>query len=311
MWKDKQNGKALKNLYYVSYEIKGLNLDRLIETFKKRGIALFNVKKYGNKRLIITVRAVDNEKIFAISKELCYNIKKLREGGRFYPLVFLVKNVGIVVGTLVFILSALFTNDIVLNVAYTGSGAKYYREVDAFLEDKGVKKFTKFSSFDLKVLSAEILGANQNLSFVSCQKHGNTLKINLALQNQNTQTLTGKQKYLLSDCAGVVESLKVYSGTPLVAVGDAVQKGDLLVDGVSAWQDKIIPVDVVAYVTLKVDVSTKYISANDEAETEALAFCLAKTQDKAIISSRVEKIQDGQNYIYNVTLTVRKTLYAG
>ena len=75
MRKNNFNAKVLERYYYSVFEIKGLNLDRLIETLKKRGITLYNVKKKANNRLIVTISAIDSQKLFAISKELCYNIK--------------------------------------------------------------------------------------------------------------------------------------------------------------------------------------------------------------------------------------------
>ncbi len=312
MRKNNQNGKVLDKFYYTSYEIKGLNLDRLVEVFKRRGVGLYDIKKFGNKRLIFTACAQDNEKIFAISKELCYNIKKLRDGGRYYPLVYLFKNIGLVVGAIIFIVVSVMANDLVLGVSFSGSGAEYRREVSDLLQRKGIVKFSKFSDFDLKVLSSEILGANEHLSFATCQKQGNTLKITLAISGDQTERLTGTAKSLVADCDGVVESVKTYRGTSLVKAGDKVKSGDLLVSNVVVVSEETtIEVGVIAQVSLAVDYAQTFTSPHGDAENEAIAFALAKAQDKAIISSTVSKEFDGQEYIYKVTLTCRRILFAG
>ena len=57
MRKNQVDRKGLK-LIYTTYEIKGLNLDRLINVVEKRGITLYDVKKTSNKRLVLSVNFI-------------------------------------------------------------------------------------------------------------------------------------------------------------------------------------------------------------------------------------------------------------
>ena len=75
MWADNGDRACLGGVK-TTYKITGLNLDRLIDFAKKRGITLYNAKKFGNKRLIVSVSLKESKKFFAITKELCYNIKQ-------------------------------------------------------------------------------------------------------------------------------------------------------------------------------------------------------------------------------------------
>ena len=49
MRKDTVGRKTINGALYTVYEVKGLNLDRLINACKKRGIDLYDIKKYSNK----------------------------------------------------------------------------------------------------------------------------------------------------------------------------------------------------------------------------------------------------------------------
>ena len=74
MREDGKVGNHIKSLLKYRLLIEGLNLDRLINALKKDGITLLDCKK-GDKDLTLTVRGKETEKLFAICKRLCYNIK--------------------------------------------------------------------------------------------------------------------------------------------------------------------------------------------------------------------------------------------
>ena len=193
--------------------IKGRNLGNFINLLKNRGILLLNVKILSQNELTFCVNECDAEKIFAIGNELCYNIRVIREWGLLYPVLFLKRNLGILIGSLIFIIMVLFSNNYIFEISYSGSGNAYKNQVKNYLDGQGVKQFTKFSSIDLSKLSKDILSTNENLSFVSCQKRGNVLKIELVASDKAGDSLTGKEKSLVADADGVIEDIKVYRGT--------------------------------------------------------------------------------------------------
>ncbi|MBQ8426504.1 MAG: sporulation protein YqfD [Clostridia bacterium] len=167
----RENGQSVKSVYLI----KGLNLDRFINAVRRRGIPLFDVKKLGDKRMLVTVNLSDSAKFFAIAKELCYNIRKVRDKGRGYPIFYLLKNFGLLIGVAVFIAMAVFFNDVVFEISFNGSGKVYGREVKEYLQTVGVKEYSRFSGIDLNALGDRILKNNPHLSFASCKKNGNSL----------------------------------------------------------------------------------------------------------------------------------------
>ena len=310
MRKNNGGGKNLKKLYFTTYKVQGLNLDRLLNLLRKRGIALYDVKKRGIKTLVLTVNGYDNEKFFAITRELCYNVKKLKDKGKFYPFLYLFRNIGVVIGVAIFIAIAVCFNDRIFAFSFSGTGSVYHREVTEFLNEKGVVIMSRFSDLDLKSLEDEILAKNQGLSFVSCVKNGYRLEINLALATDGTDVLTGKVDKVLSDVDGVVEQIKIYRGTALVNEGDLVQKGDLLVGGYCTVGDKVIEMNVVACITLITTDTVVYSSQKDGEENLAVIYAKEKTE-KDSFSEEVIKSFDGKDYLYTVTLKSRHVIKVG
>ena len=270
------NGKdfiGAKNLtLYTRYIVDGFNLDAFINTVKKKGINLYEVKKIGQKKMSFCIEYAQNEKFFAINKKLCYNVKRIGEKGKDYPLFLLIKNVGATIGAILFILIFAFFNDFIFAFEFSGTGSVYKKEVENYLKERGVVKFSRFSDLNLDTLSDEILASSDKLSFAEVKKSGNRLEIVLASKKPPTSTLTGSAKNLVSSVDGVVEEVKVYRGTALVNKGDQVKSGDLLVDGFVTVKDITVTTNVIATVSIRTQSVFTYTSNSDKEERLALAL---------------------------------------
>ena len=295
----------------VTYEVRGLNLDRLINFAKKKGFTLYDVKKYGNKRLIVSVSLKESKNFFAITKELCYNIKKVRENGVYYPLLKLSRSLGVVIGAIIITLTAIYLDGVILSVSYFGSGSIYHREVEEYLKSRGVTKYALFSDFSLSALEDEILSANERLSFVSCKKVGSRLQVELALSKEPVQKLNSNIYSLCSDCVGVVEDIKIYRGTALVQKGQTVEKGQVLVDGYTEIKDQKVPTFILASVVLSCEKITEYHSNSDDDKENALIFAAEELGDATIIDQLVFKRKVGEEYAYTVVTKYKKIISAG
>lgn len=308
MRKNQVDRNGLKGLYTV-FEIRGLNLDRFINTVIKRGIELFDVKKHGNKRLIVTVSYYKSQNFFAIAEELCYNIKKIRDKGKLYPLLQISRAIGLFVGAIIFIVSTFIISDRIFSFSFEGSGSIYKREMQEYLYSKGVVRYAKFSDFELSSLEDGLLADNSHLSFVSCIKKGNRLIINSVISTEKVKTLPIDVYALYSDTDGVVESIKAYRGTAVVGVGDTVKKGQLLVDGYAIVKEETVRINVLATVTLRVSETVCYKSNSDTDKDTAIAFTEELLGEKDYRSITAERKKDGDGYLYVVTAVYGKTIY--
>lgn len=294
-----------------TYLVEGLNLDRFINYVKKQGITLYNAKKVGNKRLIVTVSFNQSQKFFAIAKELCYNIKKLRDGGKALPFLNLYRLFGVFIGCIIISITATYCNDLLFGVSFTGSGSLYKREVLTYLSQRGIVPFARFSSFSTERLEDEILASNPHLSFVSCKKSGARLIIDLELCKDKTNMLNGNVYSMVSDVDGSVESVKVYRGTAVVQVGDTVKAGDLLVDGYAVIKDQMVRINVLASVTLICQRDFTFTFDTELEHERAIIFAEQQLFGKEIVDSNVVVFEKGSQYIYTVNLRYRHVLCVG
>ncbi len=300
--------RKLKALYYSVYEITGLNLDLLIKALNRNGIILYDVKKLSNKRLRVRIYSKDDEKFFAITTKMCYNVKKLKNNGKYYPLVFLYRNVGIFIGALILCVLAYVSNDMIFSISFTGSGNVYSSEVVNYLNENGIREFTRFSSVNMSELADGILASSNNFSFVSCAKVGNRLKINLALSEDSIKTLNNNGQELYSDVDGVIEKIKVYRGSQLFNVNDVVKAGDKLVSNIVTVGSSEVNTGCLAYVTIITNFSYTYISDSDNCEELACIYATEALGDMEIVKTEVNKQFKKGKYIYFVTLSYRRVL---
>ncbi len=300
---------GIKGLYTV-YEIRGVNLDRLINYARKQGITLYDVKKISFKRMVVSVNFNESNKFFAIADKMCYNIKKIRHKGISYPIFAIFKSAGLLVGAIVFFLTALLYDDFIVGISFSGSGAIYKRQVQQFLAENGAYEYARFSDIDLKVLEDKTLAENQSLSFVSLKKSGNTLKVELALSTDDVSRLKGDVEELRTSVCGDIESIKVYRGQAMVGVGDSVKVGDLLVDGVVTVKEQQIKTNVLCAVSIIVTSEKHFIFKEDNLENTAVLLAEGEVDDE-IILSEVEKIQKNDGYLYIVKTRYRRVYNVG
>ncbi len=313
MRKDFKNRKILRGVK-VCYEVVGLNQDRLIEELKKRNFTLYDVKKLSNRVMHICVNLAQSDNFFAITKNLCYNVKKLRLLGKGLPVYKLLTNFGLAVGTLIFTLLTVLANDYVLSFSYSGSGAVYKWQIEQYLISRGIDKYSKFSSFEIDRLEDEILSQTPNLTFVSLRKRGNTLEVYSTLKTDKIQLDALLTDPLISKEKGVVESVKVYRGTAVVKVGDCVEVGDVLVENYVEIKERRVQTGALAYVTLLSEYEFNYVLNGRDSEGVALALAGEEFLEREIVSSTVtvtELSGEKDRFIYTVKATYRTVVRSG
>ncbi len=310
MWKNKVDRKNLNGVK-ETYVVEGLNLDRLINTAKNRGLTLENLKKCSNRKLFVSLSLQDSKKFFALSKELCYNIKKIRQSGKTLFILKAYQRLGIMVGAIIFMLSTCFFSDLIYGFSFSGSGGVYQSQVLYCLNQMGVKQYARFSSFNFEKIEDEILAKNKNLSFVSITKVGNRLNIESSLAVDSVDRLNGNVYSLVSEVDGVVEKINVYRGTALVKNGDAVKKGDLLVDGYMTIKEQVVKINVLASVSIIANEQFLFTSNLDNQEEQAFLLAKANLLDKEIVEYSVIKTQNENQFEYITNVKYRYLIYVG
>ena len=273
-------------------------------------MGLYKIKRKSPDKVVFSLKTADEQKFFAIISDVWYNVftvKKLRYGGLNYPFYFLFKNVGIAVGVIIFTLGTFVADDFIFSFTFTGSGSVYERNITDVLSENGVSRFSRFSRINLSVLEDVILSKTDQLSFVSLKKVGNRLVVDSAVANKPAERLSGNAGFLKSDVEGEIVSLKVYRGTAIKNVGDAVKVGDIIVDGYAVNKEQTTPVNVIA--TATVLYGENYVVYSSD---ESFALALAEEwSDKHSVKSECVRGENENGCFFKIKLYFTKVITAG
>lgn len=308
MRKNKEYYKKLK--IYDTYRVRGVNFGGLLNALSKGGVTVYGVRKTGNKEYILSVNFAQNKKFFAIAEDLCYtDIVKIRESGAHYGLLYLIRNAGILIGAIIFLVLSAIAGDMVFAVSYTGSGNVLRAQMQQYLKDSGVERFSRFSNMDLGRLSDGMLADNPQLTFVECFKRGNVLVVQSVISDDAPLPISPAQS-LVARVDGVIKDIKVYRGVPLVGVGDMVCAGDVLVSGKVIVKDLPMDVGVIARVT--VTVTKEFIYRSQKSGEEQLAVMLAEEMTGVMSEQYAVDVSIEQDvFIYTVIMTYSEVLFSG
>lgn len=309
MWKNFWLFNKVKGLTYSTFSIEGLNVEFLLNRLKKNGVNVYNVKRITAKKTIITVPYNHTKKFFAISKELCYNVKKVKSGGRYYPFIRFISSISVVLGILFFSLFTYFSSNLVYTISFYGSGAKHQVAVKEYFSEIGVKKFSSFKSINLKELSKDIVLSVSDVAFAECVRRGGELKVYL-VENVKDVGINTLAENLVCSVNGVIESLSVYRGTPLKKVGDNVIDGETLVVGEEQANGKVIKTGVLAYVKIRAEKTFTFYDESDNKKETFLALAINLTKESPInYDISIEKINE--QYLYTIKIEYVKEIYSG
>lgn len=287
---------------FYRYEIVGAQGFSLIQRLSAQKVPVLNVE-FHREKIILSIDCCDSKKLFAISRNMCYNIRRIKYYGKVSPVKFLQKRIGIALCFAVFLCVCLVFDGFISKIEYTADGQYFANQIEEVLKTNGVKE-NSFLTADLKSLEKAIYSKNQDISFVSIEKKGRILTVEARKAIQKTQPIDVKKGSIVSTVSGEVVAVNVYSGTAVVKVGDKVKKGSLLIDGYYEWNEQKVKTYALGEVEIKAQFNFDYKSFASGEKYKNRAILLAKESLKSeqIVKTEVAQNKKDGQIIYSVTL---------
>ncbi len=132
-----------------------------------------------------------------------------------------------------------------------------------YLEEQGVHTAMKKSGLDIGALEQELREDYDLITWTSVQLRGTTLLIHIKendmpVYDKREKAETNRGMDLVAEKDGVVTYIITRSGVPLVACGDSVEKGDVLVSGAVPVYNEDTTVRRYQYVEADADITLSY-----------------------------------------------------
>lgn len=214
-----------------SFSVEGLNIERFLRAADARGILLKDVCREHDKRLTATTTEDGILTLMEISAQGGWEFTKGSRMG-FGRMIDVLHRRRLMAG--VFLLCAItvfIATRFVWRVEIVDAGV-YTADVYATLNEIGLRTPMLRRHIDLAEIQAALQWRYPRTAWVECGWRGTTLVIRLIEGHIMPDSLThasGSDVTALRD--GIVKSIVTAAGTPVVAPGDVVKKGQVLIKG--------------------------------------------------------------------------------
>lgn len=293
---------------FVKIKATGDGAERIAVAAMERKIFAKNVK-YVKNGCFLTIDAVDEQKFFAISRNMCYNVERIGYTGRFAFFKKLLKSAGAVFGAAAFITFVCLCDAVVGEIVYKGDAAAFRRQIVSVLKLNGVEK-GKICKADCSSLGEKIVISTDGISYATVTKSGRRIIVDVKSDEEKLDPIDVSKDEILSPADGKILRLNVLSGIAVVKIGDEVKKGQPIISGQYVHDDKMIKTYALGEAVIETKFVYEYESAGKgkQYENRAVALGKAKLGETEIISTAVELDESGEKIIYRAIFTVAVTV---
>lgn len=167
----------------------------------------------------------------ARKSKMCFRVQK-RCGLPFHTRKYRGR-AGLLVGTALFFGVLYVLSLYVWDVEIHGAERLTEEQVQSVMEDIGVHPGVLKSEIQAKLMEQQAMAALPELSWIAINQQGSVVEVELKERDVPPDMIPEDQPCnLISTASGQVVRLEIYAGAPAVKVGDAVLKGQMLVNGV-------------------------------------------------------------------------------
>ncbi len=242
---------------YVRIQIIGNNYDRFLNLCAFHGIRLWDLRPEGEAYEAFITRG-DFKRLKGIVKK-SHAAVRIRER---HGLPFFIhrnrKRKVYVAGIAAAMIFMVWLSSHIWNISIEGNLSQTDDIIFEYLDHSGIYHGMWKASVDCKALAADIRNYFTDFAWVAAELKGTRLIIHVkeGILGENEEKETEKEpSSLAASCAGIVESIYVRKGRPMVQAGDEVEKGTLLVSGalpvyndskeIASWQYVSADADIV------------------------------------------------------------------
>lgn len=287
---------------YSKISVCGMNYSLFIKKLKREKIELYNLE-IEEKSLIFCVKKREIKKVFAISEEMCYNIRIIKSYGVTETLKKALKTCGLTAGAICFSVMFILSSFSVRKIEVKGVPYNYSRMITDKLKEIGIRENGLATKSKIKNAEKTLLRSFSAFSYVSVKKEGFYLRVEAKLAYKENELVDKNRTFLVAPKDGKITRLVVYSGFSEKRTGDVVKAGDVIVTGAGFVGEKEYFTYVLADVQIETAYNYEYISQNENEEDVAIAFAELSLGDRIISEEEVSVEKTGDKYVYTVTIT--------
>jgi len=223
-------------LCHHRFTLKGLNLERFINTMQREGIPLLSVRRTGSRTLVCECRSADLPAIAAIVQEKGWRMLHAHPIRLSALWAFLKRRPGLPVGCLLSLILVLTLSQFVWRIEIHDADS-YHADIQAYLVQSGYTPGKLKRTVDASALERALTYRYPEIAWFHVYVSNMTLVVDVSHGSSMPHLPSAQPADVIASRAGVVDSVRVYAGTALVKPGDTVRKGQMLIRGEERRED--------------------------------------------------------------------------
>ena len=223
---------------YVSFSAEGGFTERFINLCSINGIILWDTS-YENKTLYSKCPVSSIGKVRKAAKKSGVSLRFNNSYGLCKDMKEHKNNAGLLMGVVFYLAFFSFMSCFVWTIDVNGNESLPKEQVIETAKAFGLEKGTYKPKFD-EFTAANSLTRNNNDKYAWCAFNIKGCKAVIEVREavKSIKESTAKEPCnIISSTDGVILAYEIYDGIPEISIGDAVKKGDLLINGVSDNED--------------------------------------------------------------------------
>ena len=225
-----------------AHEIKVLGgfPERILNISSSKGIYIENVTKDENGILKFTV-SKKGLKIIMENLPRDIIIEKVSSYGIPFFVKRYKKRIALFILPLTILVSSVIYSSFIWKINIYGA-SEAQDEIKSLLKENGVYIGAKKSKIDPYKIKKAILLKSDSLSWMWVDIQGTTAKVEIRARTQKpVLEKISEPADVISTHSGVIEKMQTFCGTPLVAEGETITKGQILISGTILTENENIP----------------------------------------------------------------------
>ena len=220
----------MKRLFSLRFRITGLNMEKLINEARKRGLTLQRTRRDQNRALTVDVSPRNCRALQALAQEMGYETSPAEPLGLLLVWKRFRLRTGLWTGVLLSTVLLIWSMGYVWQIRVENAGP-YAGEIRLFLEENGIRPGIRRSGVDLQALREGLEWRLPKVKWVRAEWAGVVLRLRIEEGTPPPEMIDPKPGDVVAAEDGLLRRLTVYAGTPEARPGELVKEGQVLIRG--------------------------------------------------------------------------------
>lgn len=214
----------------VVVKVKGARLERFLNRIVRAHIPVWQAERLAGNMLIVSMPASRFKQMRHLCRQQGWHVSVVERLGFPFFVARLIRRKALVAGAVMALIALYVASGHVWFVQVSPTVDVSTTRILAVAEQAGLRPGVRKESFDPKEVQRTLLLQLDELSWVGVSVRGTLAVIEVAERSQLDPQLT-RPGDIVAARDGIIHRITVSQGYPLVAVGDTVRRGDLVISG--------------------------------------------------------------------------------